>query len=101
MCRDRARSARRRAVTNASGNCRGSVVRGEEAGRFHEIAGVSMHRCTRCCGLSAFRDRHFNSRQPSYYEFIQYHMISRLRDESSSNFTEFHALTQAACSYML
>ena len=42
-------------------SCRASVVMGEEAGQFHH-----------CCDLSVFCGRHFNCRQPSYYEFIQY-----------------------------
>ena len=39
---ERARSARRRAVPDASCKRRASVVRGEEAGLFREVAGVSI-----------------------------------------------------------
>ena len=42
-----------------AGGWRASALRGEEAGRFREVAGVSI------IAAGGPRSRHFNSRQPS------------------------------------
>ena len=41
---------------------RASQVKSGEAGRFHEVAGMSI---VAAHGLSVFHGRHFNCRQPS------------------------------------
>ena len=82
---------RQRAVPDASGKL--SSFSGERQGS--KSVPQNSWRVYCCCRLSVFHGRHY-CRQPSYYE-----LILQLSDESSSNFTELHALTQAARSYML
>ena len=56
------------------------TLRGEEAGRFCEVTGVSIVDA----GGSRVRSRHFNGRQAKWHRSIQIISIFRLRDEFSS-----------------
>ena len=90
-CGDRARSMRRRAVPDASGEL--SSFSGE--GRGNGSVPRSSWHDYRCCGLPAFRSRPFKAK--IYVNLCTLPSENR----SSSKFTELHTLTQAARSYML